>query len=150
MFPRTFRVATRISPLQRFTTTGPTTVKQAPPSSKKIPTYSHPARKPTPTPTPPQNDPNLAAGITGQKGLLETVANLNPYQKLYFALGWFAFAVVGVYATYKMEEAFPAPKRPEIKANGETVAAKSPLDLILVEETEKELETLASVGVKRQ
>ncbi|KAJ3022925.1 UNVERIFIED_CONTAM: E2-like enzyme [Siphonaria sp. JEL0065] len=144
MLRRTFRIATRISPLRRFVTIGPATVKKALPSSKKIPKYSNVIREPSPTPSPPRNDPNLAAGIIGQKGLLETVANLNPYQKLYFALGWFAFAVVGVFATYKMEEVFPAPKRPEILANGETVAAKSPLDLILVEETEKELENLAS------
>ncbi|KAI8617630.1 hypothetical protein BC830DRAFT_85652 [Chytriomyces sp. MP71] len=85
------------------------------------------------------------APMPSQKGLLDTVANLNPSQKLYFALGWFAFALAGVFATYKLEEAFPAPKRPSISApssaTGSTgpVEARSQFDLLLAEETEAQL-----------
>ncbi|TPX76462.1 hypothetical protein CcCBS67573_g02257 [Chytriomyces confervae] len=87
-----------------------------------------------------------------QKGLYESIANLNEYQKLYFALGWFAFALAGVYATYKLEEAFPLPKRPVVVGSGggvgssSQVEAKSQFDLLLAEETEAQLQAEAGTS----
>ncbi|KAJ3241801.1 hypothetical protein HDU81_010445 [Chytriomyces hyalinus] len=88
-----------------------------------------------------------------QKGLYESVANLNEYQKLYFALGWFAFALAGVYATYKLEEKFPLPKRPVVVGGGgggsganSQVEAKSQFDLLLAEETEAQLQAEAGTS----
>ncbi|KAJ3140795.1 hypothetical protein HK100_009231 [Physocladia obscura] len=75
------------------------------------------------------------------KGFLETVTNLNPYQKLYFALGWFVFSLLGVWATYKLEELMPTPKRQAVSPE---IAAKSRIDLLLLEETEQELEAMAA------
>ncbi|KAJ3070079.1 Arabinose-proton symporter (Arabinose transporter) [Podochytrium sp. JEL0797] len=91
---------------------------------------------PTPVPSSKPKPTAKSQSSSGeQPGLLDTIKKLDPYQKLNFALGWLAFAALGVWATYKMEERFPAPARPVIQdSDGTAVTAKSPIDLILVEE----------------
>ncbi|KAJ3282808.1 E2-like enzyme [Rhizoclosmatium sp. JEL0117] len=111
--------------------TAKTTPHQPPQPGKKG--YAKP-----PLPIPPKDTKKASSNM-----FLESIQNLNPYQKLYFALGWLVFAACGTYMTYQLEEIMPVPKRPEIQSGGEVVAAKSPLDLILQEETAKELEELA-------
>ncbi|KAJ3196416.1 hypothetical protein HK101_009032 [Irineochytrium annulatum] len=102
------------------------------PKSKSV--EDQPRKGPTDKPPP------TASVLPSVKEMREMIQRVDPYSRLYFFLGVFAFACVGTWGAYKMEEMLPKPQpRVATDAEGKEVRLRSHIDERLLKEIDEEL-----------
>jgi hypothetical protein len=111
----------------------------------KTKTNTNTNTKPSPTPI----NPNLSK--LNIKSIAGSYWTLPPIQRLYVSLGFFGFALAGIYVSNKLEEAFPSPGKQKAlleaktesesdsaaggkMGSGKTVKPQSLIDLLDIKE----------------